>query len=43
MHELFSNVLAKRDLSRAGDLFALEDEHIVDDLSDVVSDSSQNI
>lgn len=36
MHELFSNVLAKRDLSRAGDLFSLEDANIVDDLSAVV-------
>lgn len=37
MHELFANVLAKRDLSRAGELFAIEDDKIVDDLTDVVS------
>lgn len=37
MHELFSNVLAKRDLSRAGELFSIEDEKIVDGLTDVVS------
>lgn len=36
MHELFANVLAKRDLSRAGDLFSIEDEKIVDGLTDVV-------
>lgn len=37
MHELFANVLAKRDLSRAGELFSIEDSKIVNDLSDVVS------
>lgn len=37
MHELFANVLAKRDLSRAGDLFSIEDGKIVDGLTDVVS------
>lgn len=36
MHELFANVLAKRDLSRAGELFSIEDEEIVDGLTDVV-------
>lgn len=36
MHELFANVLAKRDLSRAGDLFSISDEEIVETLSDVV-------
>lgn len=36
MHELFANVLAKRDLSRAGELFSIEDSKIVNDLSDVV-------
>lgn len=39
MHELFANVLAKRDLSRAGELFSIDDEEIVDDLTDVVSRS----
>lgn len=37
MHDLFANVLAKRDLSRAGELFSIEDSKIVTDLSDVVS------
>lgn len=37
MHELFANVLAKRDLSRAGELFSIEDKKIVDGLTDVVS------
>ena len=36
MHELFAGVLAKRDLSRAGDLFSISDEEIVETLSDVV-------
>lgn len=36
MHELFANVLAKRDLSRAGELFSIEDDEIVDGLTDVV-------
>lgn len=37
MHELFANILAKRDLSRAGELFSQPDEEIVDDISEVVS------
>lgn len=37
MHDLFTKVLAKRDLSRAGDLFAVADAEIVADLTDVVS------
>ena len=37
MHELFATVLAKRDLSRAGELFSIDDEKIVDGLTDVVS------
>lgn len=37
MHELFRLVLAKRDLSRAGELFSIEDSKIKNDLSDVVS------
>lgn len=36
MHELFANVLAKRDLSRAGELFSIADLLIVDGLTDVV-------
>lgn len=37
MHELFTKVLAKRDLSRAGDLFSVADTEIVADLNEVVS------
>jgi len=37
MHELFNKVLAKRDLSRAGDLFSVPDADIVDDITEVVS------
>ena len=37
MHELFASVLAKRDLSRAGELFSINDDAIVDDLTEVVS------
>ncbi|XP_028320563.1 ventricular zone-expressed PH domain-containing protein isoform X1 [Gouania willdenowi] len=33
MHQLFSQVLGQRDLSRAGDLFSLEDDEIEDCLS----------
>ena len=33
MHQLFSLVLGQRDLSRAGDLFSLEDAEIEDCLS----------
>lgn len=33
MHQLFSQVLGKRDLSRAGDLFSLEDAEIEECLS----------
>ncbi|XP_035697517.1 ventricular zone-expressed PH domain-containing protein-like isoform X2 [Branchiostoma floridae] len=36
MHELFAQVLSKRDLSRAGDLFSIEDSAIVNDLSEVL-------
>ncbi|XP_022252566.1 ventricular zone-expressed PH domain-containing protein homolog 1-like isoform X2 [Limulus polyphemus] len=36
MHELFAQVLNNRDLSRAGDLFSLDDQSIVDDLSEVL-------
>lgn len=44
MHELFANLLSKRDpldLSRAGDLFSIPDEEIVDDLTDVVRNISK--
>lgn len=37
MHELFTKVLSKRDLSRAGDLFSVPDNDIVNDITDVVS------
>lgn len=33
MHQLFSQVLGRRDLSRAGDLFSLEDAEIEECLS----------
>jgi len=36
MHNLFEQVLQKKDLSKAGDLFSLEDSVIVDELSEVV-------
>lgn len=36
MHDLFTKVLSKRDLSRAGDLFSVADDEIVNDLTDVV-------
>lgn len=37
MHELFTQVLGNRDLSRAGDLFSVSDTAIVHDLTQVVS------
>lgn len=37
MHDLFTKVLSKRDLSRAGDLFSVADSEIVNDLTNVVS------
>lgn len=37
MHDLFTKVLGKRDLSRAGDLFSVADAEIVADLTEVVS------
>ncbi|XP_053955862.1 protein melted isoform X3 [Anastrepha ludens] len=40
MHELFTKVLSKRDLSRAGDLFSVPDSDIVNDISEVLSDIS---
>ncbi|XP_075905867.1 ventricular zone-expressed PH domain-containing protein isoform X2 [Nelusetta ayraudi] len=36
MHQLFSQVLGKRDLSRAGDLFSLEDAEIEECLSEAL-------
>lgn len=41
MHELFTKVLSRKDLSRAGDLFSVADAEIVVDLSDVVSESKR--
>ena len=38
MHALFEEVLAKRDLSKAGMLFSLEDKEIEEDLSQVVQE-----
>ncbi|KAH6933505.1 hypothetical protein HPB50_015841 [Hyalomma asiaticum] len=37
MHELLAQVLENRDLSRAGDLFSVEDQKIVGDLSEVLA------
>lgn len=37
MHDLFTKVLSKRDLSRAGDLFSVPDSEIVNDISEVVN------
>ena len=37
MHQLFVEVLAKKDLSRAGDLFAIDDKSIVADLSELIA------
>ncbi|KPJ00140.1 Protein melted [Papilio xuthus] len=36
MHELLKHVLNERDLTRAGDLFAIPDSEIVDDLNEVL-------
>ncbi|ALC44109.1 melt [Drosophila busckii] len=38
MHELFTKVLAKRDLSKAGDLFSVPDAEIVNDITEVLSE-----
>uniref|UniRef100_A0A4W5JWW0 Uncharacterized protein n=1 Tax=Hucho hucho TaxID=62062 RepID=A0A4W5JWW0_9TELE len=38
MHQLFGLVLGKRDLSRAGDLFSLEDSDIEDCLSQALEE-----
>lgn len=37
MHELFAQVLTNRDLSRAGDLFSIDDNSVVADLSEVLT------
>lgn len=37
MHELFTQVLSKKDLSKAGDLFSVADAEIVSDLTEVVN------
>ena len=37
MHELFAQVLNQKDLSKAGELFSLEDDEIAGDLSDVLT------
>ncbi|XP_028178098.1 protein melted-like [Ostrinia furnacalis] len=36
MHELLKHVLNERDLTRAGDIFAIPDSEIVDDLNEVL-------
>lgn len=36
MHELFSQVLTKKDLSKAGELFSLDDSDIKNDLTQVL-------
>ena len=36
MHVLFAQVLGEKDLSKAGDLFSLEDRDIENDLSEVL-------
>uniref|UniRef100_T1KIX5 PH domain-containing protein n=1 Tax=Tetranychus urticae TaxID=32264 RepID=T1KIX5_TETUR len=38
MHQLFVEVLTKRDLSRAGDLFSIEDKSIITDLSALINE-----
>ncbi|GLV34207.1 melted [Carabus blaptoides fortunei] len=38
MHELFTQVLGNRDLSRAGDLFSVSDTAIVNDLTQVLTE-----
>lgn len=37
MHPLFVEVLSKKDLSRAGELFAIDDRAIVKDLSELLA------
>ncbi|XP_038118531.1 protein melted [Culex quinquefasciatus] len=40
MHDLFTTVLSKRDLSRAGELFSVADYEIVNDLNEVLDEIS---
>uniref|UniRef100_A0A182NHW0 PH domain-containing protein n=1 Tax=Anopheles dirus TaxID=7168 RepID=A0A182NHW0_9DIPT len=40
MHDLFTTVLSKRDLSRAGELFSIADYEIVNDLTEVLKEIS---
>ncbi|XP_058838060.1 protein melted [Topomyia yanbarensis] len=40
MHDLFTTVLSKRDLSRAGELFSVADGEIVNDLGEVLEEIS---
>ena len=37
MHQLFVEVLSKKDLTRAGELFAIDDRAIVGDLSELIT------
>ncbi|CAG5118467.1 unnamed protein product [Candidula unifasciata] len=41
MHELFEQVLSKKDLSKAGELFSLEDDAIENDLEEIVQQIKQ--
>lgn len=41
MHQLFVEVLNKRDLSKAGDLFSIDDKSIVSDLSELIDHIKQ--
>ncbi|KAK6617844.1 hypothetical protein RUM43_014073 [Polyplax serrata] len=41
MHELFTQVLGKKDLSRAGDLFTVNDAEIANDLTEVIKTISE--
>ncbi|EAA04616.4 AGAP007472-PA [Anopheles gambiae str. PEST] len=43
MHDLFTTVLSKRDLSRAGELFSIADYEIVNDLTEVLQEISSII
>uniref|UniRef100_A0A182QRH6 PH domain-containing protein n=1 Tax=Anopheles farauti TaxID=69004 RepID=A0A182QRH6_9DIPT len=43
MHDLFTTVLSKRDLSRAGELFSIADYEIVNDLTEVLEEISSII
>uniref|UniRef100_A0A182JPI1 PH domain-containing protein n=1 Tax=Anopheles christyi TaxID=43041 RepID=A0A182JPI1_9DIPT len=43
MHDLFTTVLSKRDLSRAGELFSIADYEIVNDITEVLEEISSII